>query len=87
MYNYVDFFCLSVNLIELLILMLKGCCHSGRVSNSTLHDGKIITVAGESASLYFTLLQESPQLFISCITRDLSTLFISDFSVDKIILK
>ena len=69
--------------MELLILMLKNRRHCGRVSNSTLHDGKIIVIAGESARLHFTLLRESQQLFTSCITTGLSALFISDFAGDK----
>ena len=80
----VDFFCLSINLMELLILMLGNLCHGGRVSNSTLYDRKIIVIAGESASLHFMLeillLRESQQLFTSCITTGLPALFISDFS-------
>ncbi len=73
--------------MELLILMLGNRRHCGRVSNSTLHDEKIIVIAGESASLHFMLeissLRESQQLFTSCITTGLLALFISDFSVDK----
>ncbi len=48
----VDFFCLSVNFMELVILMLGNRRHCGRVSNSTLHDVKIVVIAGESATLH-----------------------------------
>lgn len=55
MINFIDFFYLFVNFIELLIFMLKNCYNCRRISNFVLHNRKIIIIAKKLANLFILL--------------------------------